>query len=71
MKQRPQGFRRIYSGTSDTDIAAEKRMMTSGYDTFHRQKKRETTILIVVIAAGVIGALVWLFKSVIPNLELF
>ncbi|MEZ5327042.1 MAG: hypothetical protein R3F19_18485 [Verrucomicrobiales bacterium] len=46
-------------------------MMTSGYDTFHRQKKRETTILIVVIAAGVIGALVWLFKSVIPNLELF
>ena len=71
MKQRPQGFRRIYSGTTDTDAAAEKRMMTSGYDTFHRQKKREATILIVVVAAGVIGALVWLFKSVLPNLELF
>ena len=71
MKQRPQGFRRIYSGTSDTDMATEKRMMTSGYDTFHRQKKREATILIVVIAGGVIGALVWLFKAVLPNLELF
>lgn len=71
MKQRPQGFKRIYSGTADTDSASEKHMMTSGYDTFHRQKKRETTILIVVISAGVIGALVWLFKSVLPNLELF
>ena len=71
MKERPQGFRRIYSGTSDTDIATEKRMLSSGYDTYHRQKKREITILVVVISTGIIGAVVWLWKSVIPNLDLF
>lgn len=71
MKQKPQGFRRIYSGTSNTDVAAQKRMLTSGYDTFHRQKRRETVLLVSVISLGVLGALVWLWMSVIPNLELF
>lgn len=70
MKKRPQGFRRIYSGTSDTnDSTTERRMLSSGYDTFHRQKKREVTIIAVVIAVAVIGAIVWLWKSVFPNLE--
>ena len=71
MKEKPQGFRRIYSGTSDTksDAEVQRRMMSSGYDTFHRQKKRETTILAVVIGIAVIGAIVWLFKSVLPTLE--
>ena len=70
MKQKPQGFRRIYSGTSDTkDAAPERRMLSSGYDTFHKQKKRETTIIAVLISAAVIGALIWLWVSVFPNLE--
>lgn len=71
MKQKPQGFRRVYPGSSSADLAAEKRMLTSGYETFHRHRRRAKILKVSVISLGVLGALVWLWMSVIPNLELF
>ena len=68
MKPSNRSYRRIYSGTSETRGGEH---VTSGYETFHRQKRREIIILGVLIGGALVGAGVWLWTAVLPNLDLW